>query len=192
MNHHTITPEPDQLKLWYLAWYITFLFVMIPFLTLTIILPYPPKLVMGIFSLIGIIVFIFTRWWIPKFFQSLEYILEDDAIKAKGGVFWKKIITVPYSKITNIDLTQGPVQRIFKIGTVHLQTAGAGGNTAVRAELLMVGIRNLEETKNLIMENIKSRSVEKKEDNTEMTKEVMLMKILQELTLVRQLFEKKN
>lgn len=192
MSHHTITPQIGQKKLWYLGWNVFSFIFLVPLLILAIALPYPPQLVMGIFFAIGFIISVFTRWWIPKYFQSLQYVLQDDAIKSMGGVFWKKIVTVPYSKITNIDLTQGPVQRMYNIGTVHLQTAGAGGNTAVRAELLMVGISNLEETKNLIMEKINLHSVERKTEQTEMSKEVMLMKILQEVTTLRQLAEKKN
>ncbi|MFQ5917784.1 MAG: PH domain-containing protein [Candidatus Binatia bacterium] len=65
--------------------------------------------------------------WIPAFYKSLEYIIDSDSVKIRKGVFWRKRVAVPYQKITNVDITQGPVQRMFNIGTIHVQTAGAGG-----------------------------------------------------------------
>lgn len=72
-----------------------------------------------------------------------------------GGVVWKKYVTVPYSKITNVDITRGPLQRYYKIGTIHVQTAGAAGKQGEKAELKLVGIRELEKIRGVIIENIR-------------------------------------
>ena len=73
------------------------------------------------------------------------------------GVFWKKNITVPFTKITNVDVTQGPLQRLFNIGTINVQTAGAGGAQGARPELVFVGTRDLEGIKETIMERDRGR-----------------------------------
>jgi membrane protein YdbS with pleckstrin-like domain len=69
-------------------------------------------------------------------------------------VFWQKRVTVPYAKITNIDVTQGPLQRSFDIGTIRVQTAGAGGAQGEQAEMVLWGLRDLEEVQNQIMRRV--------------------------------------
>ena len=98
---------------------------------------------------------VFIAFWIPAYFKTLEYILDDEAVKMNKGVFWKKRVTVPYHKITNVDVTQGPIERMYNLGTIHVQTAGAGGAQGANAELRMNGIRELESLKNIIMDGVK-------------------------------------
>jgi uncharacterized protein len=85
------------------------------------------KLIIGICFACWILAFIPVLFWIPKAYRILEYFIDDDSIKMQAGVVWKKNVTVPYEKITNIDVTSGPVQRKFNVGTIHVQTAGYGG-----------------------------------------------------------------
>jgi len=82
--------------------------------------------------------------WLPAYRRSIEYVIDAESIRSRRGVFWKRTTTVPFHKITNIDVTQGPVQRLFGIGTVHVQTAGAGGSQGGQAELLLQGIEDLD------------------------------------------------
>ena len=94
--------------------------------------------------------------WIGAYHGSLEYVIDDDAVRAQGGVYWRKTVAVPYSKITNIDVTQGPLQRKYGLSTVHVQTAGAGGPSAARAELTLEGLKNAEEVKEAILEKVRA------------------------------------
>ena len=93
--------------------------------------------------------------WVPAYVRTLEYGVTGDSVRMRGGVFWKKNVTVPFTKITNIDLTQGPLQRRFGIGTIHVQTAGAGGSQGGAAELLIFGIKDTGELKELITERMR-------------------------------------
>ena len=95
--------------------------------------------------------------WIGAYHASLEYVVDADAVKAQGGVFWRKSVAVPYSNITNIDVTQGPLQRRYGLSTVHVQTAGAGGPSAARAELCLHGLKNAEEVKEAILAKLKDK-----------------------------------
>lgn len=94
--------------------------------------------------------------WLPAYYLSIEYRIEPDSVRSRRGVFWKRLTTVPFHKITNIDITQGPLQRAFGIGTVHVQTAGAGGSQAGQAELLLQGIEGLEDLRDRLL----ARSIE--------------------------------
>ncbi len=94
--------------------------------------------------------------WIPAGYKALEYYVEEDSVKMKGGVFWRKHVTVPNKKITNIDIVQGPFERYLKIGTLHIQTAGAGGQQGQKAELKISGVRNMEKIRDIIADNLYS------------------------------------
>jgi membrane protein YdbS with pleckstrin-like domain len=148
-------PEIEQRKLWFLTWVILLVLGTSAWLI-------PIFFIRGE----GIFFFIFflTAWfiamiiipiWIPAAFRALEYTIDEDGVKMSGGVVWKKHVTVPYSKITNVDITRGPLQRYYNIGTVHVQTAGSGGKQGEKAELKLVGVRDLEKIREVIIENIK-------------------------------------
>lgn len=132
--------------------------------------------------------------YIPAFYKSLEYSIDDESVKLQKGVFWRKRVTVPFTKITNIDVTQGPVQRMFNIGSIQVQTAGASGQSGGQAELTMVGIRDTEGLKDTIMERVRGvvtpePAVVKKEDVQKGDSDI-LMKMLKELTAIREALEK--
>lgn len=134
--------------------------------------------------------------WIPAFYKSLEYIIDSDSVKIRQGVFWRKRITVPYTKITNIDVTQGPIQRIFNIGTIHVQTAGAGGAPGAQAEIRLLGIRDTDGLKDTIMEKIRGYTISEHE---EVKKEVVqesdseiFRHMLKELTAIHEALEKRQ
>jgi membrane protein YdbS with pleckstrin-like domain len=45
-------------------------------------------------------------------------------IEIRRGVLWRKIITVPRSRVQHTDVSQGPIERRFALGTLHIFTAG--------------------------------------------------------------------
>lgn len=126
--------------------------------------------------------------WLPAYYRSLEYRIDADAVRGKRGVFWKRTVTVPYGMITNIDITQGPLQRAYGIGNLHLQTAGASGSQGGPAELVIYGVSDLEGLKGTIMDHIASV---KRPDarRTERSETETLESILGELSAVRRLME---
>jgi len=120
-----------------------------------------PLYVEELFIFFTVLLFIWTvvmilfLIWIPAAFRALQYTIDEDGVKMSGGVVWKKQVTVPYAKITNVDITRGPLQRYYNIGTIHVQTAGAAGKQGEKAELKLAGIRELDTVRDVIIENIK-------------------------------------
>jgi membrane protein YdbS with pleckstrin-like domain len=62
-------------------------------------------------------------------YQHLEHSRTSFVISAAGceirrGVLWRRIITVPLSRIQHTDVTQGPLQRAYGLATLVLYTAG--------------------------------------------------------------------
>ena len=83
-------------------------------------------------------------------------------------------------------MSQGPLQRKFGLGTIHVQTAGAGGAQGAQAELRMIGIKDFEGLKNIIMEGVRGFSSSQFEKTTaEISEQDTLVSIWQELKAIR-------
>lgn len=128
-----------------------------------------------------------TGMWIPAYHRSIEYWIDSESVRSKRGVFWKRVTTVPFHKITNIDITQGPLQRAFGIGTIHVQTAGAGGSQSGQAELLLQGIDDLEGLRDKLHANSIKTGQERKVERLD--GDGSKAPILEELTRIRHLLE---
>ncbi|MEE9232936.1 MAG: PH domain-containing protein [Nitrospirales bacterium] len=196
MEPIVVKPEKDQKTLWLIIWGILFVPGLVAGVVLTIVLHYPGNLILGISSAGWLILMIPIWVWIPAFYRSLEYVIASDSIRANKGVFWKRRVTVPYEKITNLDVTQGPVQRMFSIGTLHVQTAGAGGTPGARAELRLLGVRDLDRLKDTIMEKVRGSSPaggdELKGKVVGETDSEIFRRMLEELRAIRDALEKKQ
>ena len=151
MEPTTLLPDPDLNRYWRWHWAVWAIIICVPQLILALGLTYPAYLIIGISFGVSVVVFILIRLYLPQYYKSLTYMLEDDVVVGTRGVFWKKRVTVPLRRVTNIDTTQGPVQRMFGLGTIHLQTAGAGGAQGAVAELRVEGMKEFESVKDHIL-----------------------------------------
>jgi membrane protein YdbS with pleckstrin-like domain len=67
-------------------------------------------------------------WWGWRY-QHLEhartsFVISPAGCEIRRGVVWRRIITVPLSRIQHSDVTQGPLQRAYGLATLTLYTAG--------------------------------------------------------------------
>lgn len=193
MEPIVLKPEKEQKTLWFIGWAIPFVLglALLVVLILTV-----DKLIFGLCVVGWLILMSLILIYIPAYYKSLEYIIDSDSVKMMKGVFWRKRITVPYTKITNIDVTQGPVQRMFNIGTIHVQTAGAGGMEGGKAELTLLGVRDLEGLKDTIMERVRGYTIsepeEVKKEVVEESNSEIFRHMLKELTVIREVLEKRK
>lgn len=130
----------------------------------------------------------FTAYWIQKYHASVSFLLTRSEIVVQRGAWWKKSY-VPYNRITNVEILQGPIARHFKLGTVSIQTAGysgvkSSGSRAAEAEVF--GVKNFEEVKDSIMNYVrKTRPVA-----VEAEAEDLNAQILEELKKIRETLER--
>ena len=99
---------------------------------------------------------VLVLYWIERYHASISYTLTDNEIAVHKGVWWKKKGFVPYNRITNVNIVQGPISRSFQLGTVLIQTAGFSGGAGSAggfrpAEAVIFGIKNFEEIKDKVM-----------------------------------------
>ncbi|MDP8207600.1 MAG: PH domain-containing protein [Candidatus Electryonea clarkiae] len=189
-----LKPEKQTLSLWMLVWFLSSIPVLIGLLIGAILITdIKDSIIMWIcFAGCAITAFVFLIW-IPLFLKRLEYSIGNDSIHLKSGVLWRKRVTIPYVKVTNIDITQGPFERSFGIGQVKVQTAGASGQT--KAEMVMVGIKETEVIRDEIFNRIRKFSspqmAEKSEIDSSDTRNPQ-ERIIDELKAIRVILEKHN
>lgn len=56
--------------------------------------------------------------------QYTSYHLDDLGIEIRRGVIWRRVINVPRSRVQHTDVSQGPLERQYGLGTLIVHTAG--------------------------------------------------------------------
>src|SRR5688572_19027955 len=101
-------------------------------------------LVYGAIGVVFAVVFAFVQW------STTRWQLQQDAIRLRSGVISEKIVTIPYERVQAVDTVRGPVQRLFGVVELHVQSAGGGAQgeiilkavTTEDAELVRETVRN--------------------------------------------------
>ncbi|MFJ4962014.1 PH domain-containing protein [Streptomyces sp. NPDC088729] len=68
------------------------------------------------------------RWW----FRTHRWEVTEDAVYVRTGFFRQEWRIAPMSRIQTVDTVRGPLEQLFRLGTVTVTTASAKG--AVRIE----------------------------------------------------------
>ncbi|MCU0249871.1 MAG: PH domain-containing protein [Vicinamibacterales bacterium] len=62
--------------------------------------------------------------WPARTYSRTFYRVDEQGIEIRRGVYWRVVINVPKSRVQHIDVTQGPIERRFALGTLVVHTAG--------------------------------------------------------------------
>lgn len=95
-----------------------------------------------------VLLYVLLWYWVGLYYDSMWYELRDDEINWKRGVWFRKTGIVPYNRITNIDVRQGPFMRFLGISTLAIQTAGYSGQAV--AEIRIEAVEHAEELREVI------------------------------------------
>jgi membrane protein YdbS with pleckstrin-like domain len=179
-----------------MTWFIIDFFLFVAFMTLVI--PFPMYAFSAIdagtfFAFLGgiaVIVVLFAIWT-KLYYDSMWYELHNDEMRWKRGVIFRRTGIVPYNRITNIDIRQGPVMRRLEISTISIQTAGYSGQA--QAEIRIEAIVHAEELRELIrsMVRVTGGGDGTGTGRTATPQKMTDLQILEELKAIRELLERK-
>jgi len=137
------------LTTWFIVDFALIILVILSCLLVTQILAYEPDWLITGLILTGllILIVIFVAW-VRLYYQSMWYELRHDEMSWKRGVWFRRTGIVPYNRITNLDVIQGPVMRRLGISTLSIQTAGYSGQAV--PEIRIEGIEHADDLRELI------------------------------------------
>ena len=195
----SLKPDRAQKTLWYAQTVlIALLMGLLFFLPLTASKTVNVGAALVFFLTVLFIIALLILIWIPFYYRSLSYDLDQQEIRVAKGVFWKQRLTVPYTKITNVDVSQGPVERLFGLSRIQVQTAGYGGSSGSKAEQTLVGMRQPEEIRKGIMRRIEASqraeegAISESPDPVVTSDSSLLQAIHEELKSIRSLLEQRS
>ena len=63
------------------------------------------------------------RWPLLDY-RHTSYRVNGVGIEIRRGVYWRVVIQIPRSRVQHTDVSQGPVERRYGLGTLRIYTAG--------------------------------------------------------------------
>lgn len=105
-----------------------------------------------VISILVLIVLLYIMW-IYLFYNSFWYSLEKEGIKIHKGIFTMRDTLIPYSKVRNVNVTQGLFQRFLGVSTVTIELIGYTEADIIESEI--PGIKNADEVVKKIMLRVK-------------------------------------
>jgi membrane protein YdbS with pleckstrin-like domain len=80
--------------------------------------------VVGLWLLIAAVVVTFALVWPAVSYRYISYQVTDEMVRIRRGVFWRRVESVPRSRVQHTDVSQGPIERAFDLATLIIYTAG--------------------------------------------------------------------
>ena len=99
--------------------------------------------------------------YIPFEFRSIEYSVKAETGETMPEIYVKRGVAtitrkhVPFRTITNISSKAGIFDRLFNIGSVHIETAGYSGSHQAGPEVKLEGIVFYEEVRDFILNELR-------------------------------------
>ncbi len=98
-------------------------------------------------------------------FEQHWYIVTDRSLRIRTGILSLQESTMSFANIQQVEIRQGPVQRLLGLADVHVRSAGGGGDMAHAAEGhggetslhlgIFKGVDNAVEIRDLILERLR-------------------------------------
>jgi membrane protein YdbS with pleckstrin-like domain len=150
----SFAPSPSYLKALFIYLLLSFLVgIAWWYIPLLLFAPWYAALGTSVF-IIPLLVLVLI--WIPLYFRSISYRLDPEELEWKRGVWFRTTGVVPYNRITNIDIKQGPISRALGIASLSVQTAGYSAQN-VASEIRIDGLVDPEGMRDRVLSYIRTR-----------------------------------
>ena len=93
-------------------------------------------------------------------YDTMWYVMTDRTLRVRRGIWEILEHTITFENVQNVYVVRGPIQQIFRFSTIVVETAGASKHEhqnvhAVGNKVIMQGIDNPEEIRELIMDRVR-------------------------------------
>jgi membrane protein YdbS with pleckstrin-like domain len=70
-------------------------------------------------------------WFVTRRVRAWGYAERADDLLVRRGVMFSRLSVIPYGRMQFIDVTAGPIERLFGLATVQMHTAAAASDARV-------------------------------------------------------------
>jgi uncharacterized protein len=70
-------------------------------------------------------------WFVRRRFRAWRYQERNEDLIVARGVMVQRLSVVPYGRMQFVEVTAGPVERLFRLSTVKLHTAAAASDARI-------------------------------------------------------------
>jgi len=116
-------------------------------------------LVLGLLGAAVAVVSAFLQW------ETSRWSIEGGSVRLRRGILSERITSVPFDRVQAVDTVRGPVQRLFGVVELHVQSAGGG--RAGEIVLKAVTPAEAEEIRAAVRSERPAAAVEESEDAVE-------------------------
>jgi membrane protein YdbS with pleckstrin-like domain len=86
----------------------------------------------AVVSIVAIALCSGAAWWfVRNRFRAWGYLERDEDLEVRRGVMVQRLSVVPYGRMQFVEITTGPVERLFGLATVKLHTAAAASDARI-------------------------------------------------------------
>ena len=89
------------------------------------------ELVAAIIAVAGLLLLIIGWPWIGRRVKSWGYSERADDLVVGSGIWFRRLVVVPYGRLQLVDVKAGPIDRAFGLTSVQLHTAAATSDAAI-------------------------------------------------------------
>ena len=72
-----------------------------------------------------------AAWFIRRRYRAWRYLERHEDLLVGRGVLVRRLSVVPYGRMQFIEVTAGPIERLFNLSTVKLHTAAAASDARI-------------------------------------------------------------
>lgn len=93
-----------------------------------VFLPWWAPVAVGVAAVVGIV------WWVivaHRQVKNLGYAIRENDLLIQRGIMFRSTTVVPFGRMQFVDVSSGPVSRLFGLATVELHTASASSDATI-------------------------------------------------------------
>lgn len=73
--------------------------------------------------------------WLPVHLHNTRYLLRSQDFLLESGVWWRRAVLIPLTRVQHVTVSQGPLQKRFGLATLCIFTAGGEHAEATLADI---------------------------------------------------------
>ncbi len=83
-------------------------------------------------AIVGVALIVAISWMVLRGrYRSWGYLERADDLVVRHGLLFRQVTVVPYGRMQFIDVSAGPIDRLFGLATVQLHTAAAASDARI-------------------------------------------------------------